>query len=421
MKAIQPLIPPLLKLVDVIARFAGDILQKLLKAVEPIIPPLLKLVTTFVDLAVKALEPLLPPLVDLVQRLLPPIVEIFQKLLDALAPILPKLGELVGVVIDFAVKALEPVIPTLTKLADVLFPALSEVLGFLLPIITDMIKWLEPFAPVLGAIAIAVGIVVAIWWIWNAALTVWAILTSPITIVILAIVAVIAAVIAIVVLVIRNFDTLKDVAIAVWNAIWGAVKAAVDFVVGFLGDMIDFVAAIPGKIWNFLKDVFRPLIDAATGAYNWVKDKVDQLVEFFVSLPDRIGKGISVIKDVILAPFKWVWNKIADGWNSTLGGLEFKVPDWVPFIGGKGWGFPKMPNWNQFGGVYSAPTLIGVGEAGRELVLPETLLRQVMREERPGPAGGGPAVVIENATFAEELDVETFLRRAAWTMATERV
>jgi hypothetical protein len=37
------------------------------------------------------------------------------------------------------------------------------------------------------------------------------------------------------------------------------------------------------------------------------------------------------------------------------------------------------------------------------------------------PARSGPAVVITNAHFASEVDVDLFMRRAAWAVQTQRI
>jgi hypothetical protein len=56
-------------------------------------------------------------------------------------------------------------------------------------------------------------------------------------------------------------------------------------------------------------------------------------------------------------------------------------------IGGEHIGFGPFPFPNipllAAGGVVDQPTLAVVGEAGREIITPETLLRQILAEQRP--------------------------------------
>lgn len=118
------------------------------------------------------------------------------------------------------------------------------------------------------------------------------ILTSPITLVI----AAIAALIAIVVLLVKNWDKVKEVA---------------------------------AKVWNGIKSVW-------SSAASWFKSKVlDPIKNGF----KFFGNGIiSYYEGIANLAIKAV-NKIIDAANK----IKFNVPDWVPVIGGKKWGFNINP------------------------------------------------------------------------------
>ena len=98
--------------------------------------------------------------------------------------------------------------------------------------------------------------------------------------------------------------------------------------------------------------------------------------------------------------FRNIFNAIATVWNNTIGKLSFKVPSWVPGIGGKGFSVPNIPliGGNEdtggrgssvpmmaAGGVVTSPTLAMIGEAGPEAVIPL---------DRLGQLGGGGNVTI---------------------------
>ena len=122
-----------------------------------------------------------------------------------------------------------------------------------------------------------------------------AFLTSPIGLVILAI----GAVIAIVALLIKNWDDVKAAAGAAWDWIKQTWQKASDW---------------------FNKHVVQPLKDLFAG----------------------LQKKIEDVWDNIWGSIKGVINKIIDGMNVLIRGLNnFKidVPDWVPVIGGKKFGF----------------------------------------------------------------------------------
>ena len=119
------------------------------------------------------------------------------------------------------------------------------------------------------------------------------------------------------------------------------------------------------------------------------------------------------INDHILGPLKGAWNGVADAINSVH--FSVHVPDWVPGIGGKGFDLdpPNVPTLAR-GGLMTGDGLV-FAHAG-EVISPAPFSATA-----PAPGRTGPAVVIENANFAERLDIETFMRRVAWTLQTQRI
>ena len=86
----------------------------------------------------------------------------------------------------------------------------------------------------------------------------------------------------------------------------------------------------------------------------------------------------------LLTVFKGVFNGIASAWNNTVGKLAFKLPDWVPGIGGKGFSMPDIPMMAD-GGIVNKATLAVIGESGPEAVIPLSKM---------GSMGGGAQVTI---------------------------
>ena len=100
-----------------------------------------------------------------------------------------------------------------------------------------------------------------------------------------------------------------------------------------------------------------------------------------------------------MAAAKAVFNGIARIWNNTVGKLSFKIPDWVPGIGGNGFSMPDIPMLAD-GGIVTAPTLALIGEAGPEAVIP---LSQM------GSMGGGGVTI--NVNGGDPQSVVDALRR----------
>jgi len=98
--------------------------------------------------------------------------------------------------------------------------------------------------------------------------------------------------------------------------------------------------------------------------------------EFVNTLFKAIKTGVEFSVDLlkgylngIMGFYKAVFNGIARAWNSTIGQLEFDVPDWVPIIGGREFSVPKIPMLAE-GGIVTGPTLAMIGERGPEAVIP---------------------------------------------------
>ena len=114
--------------------------------------------------------------------------------------------------------------------------------------------------------------------------------------------------------------------------------------------------------------------------------------EPFRTIVDKIFGGIKYwIHNVTIPAFeallgvaKTIFNGIAAIWNNTFGKLSFKIPDWVPKIGGKGFEVPNIPMLAN-GGIVNSATLAVIGEKGPEAVIPLSKM---------GDMGGGTNVTI---------------------------
>jgi hypothetical protein len=99
-------------------------------------------------------------------------------------------------------------------------------------------------------------------------------------------------------------------------------------------------------------EAFKTIVDTVFGAMRWWITNV--------TIP---------LFSTLLTTVKTVFNGIASIWNNTVGKLAFKVPRWVPGIGGKGFEMPDIPMLAE-GGIVTGPTLAMIGEAGPEAVIP---------------------------------------------------
>jgi hypothetical protein len=146
------------------------------------------------------------------------------------------------------------------------------------------------------------------------------------------------------------------------NAVWTFVKTHWPLLLAILTGPIGLAVLMIVRNWDRIKN-------AAGSVVGFVRRRFGDLVGFFSSLPGRIGGVLKSVGSFITAPFRAAFKAVASVWNNTLGRIHFKIPGWVPGIGGKGFGFPTI----DVGGLAAGGTLLSrgltwVGERGPELL-----------------------------------------------------
>lgn len=138
------------------------------------------------------------------------------------------------------------------------------------------------------------------------------------------------------------FNTIRSVGTAIWDAISGAASAV-------------WSAIKTG--WNGLWSVLKPIFDTIGKAGSAVWDGIKAAAQ-------AVGDVISGIWNGIKSVVAGIWNTIARIWNSIP---SVTIPDWVPLVGGKTFGLPKMPLLWHGGEAPNGRAL--VGEHGPEPVV----------------------------------------------------
>ncbi len=144
----------------------------------------------------------------------------------------------------------------------------------------------------------------------------------------------------------------------IWAFISGPLKAALQVLGQFIADTLGPIIRIFANLWTqvlwpalqtiarFISGTVVPILQSI-GSTMWsvlqtVGGVIGGIVGFFGDLAGRISGAISGLARAISAPFTSAFNAIKNLWNSTVGGISFTIPDWVPGLGGRGWTFPKM-------------------------------------------------------------------------------
>lgn len=254
-------------------------------------------------------------------------------------------------------------------------------------------------------------------WLATAATTAFgvamSILTSPITLVIAALAALGLGIYELV----KHWDTVKEAAGICWDwivdkwqsagewfsGIWESITSAfskfddwlqnifnMDFSKSFgsLGDIMNAYVANVKNIFGDIKNIFDGLIDFITGIFSGDWEKA------WNGIIDTFSGIFSLLADVAKAPLNLVIgfiNGLITGVQSGINAivrsvnkLSFKVPNWVPGIGGEDFGFhlpeadfSKIPYLAQGGYVKpNTPQLAMIGDNRHqgEVVAPEDKL-----------------------------------------------
>lgn len=154
---------------------------------------------------------------------------------------------------------------------------------------------------------------------------------------------------------------------------------------GVFGNIINgFVKNIENR-FNAIKRIFSGVIDFVKGVFTGDWSRAWQgVVDIFGGIMNGLGAVIKAPLNTVIS----LVNMAIDGLNK----ISFTAPDWIPGVGGKHFGvnLPKI-RYLHTGAVFDEPTLLGnntvVGDKfkgqgkQREYVLPEPLIRQVVKEE----------------------------------------
>ena len=213
------------------------------------------------------------------------------------------------------------------------------------------------------------------------------IIANPITLVIAAIVALVALIavkgdeIQAVLNKLNNW--LTNIFTKDWTEVFGSV----------LGGVLNTFSKVFGDVWEGIHNILDGVIDMIRGVFtgNWkrawegVQKVFKGVFQSFVSIAKApINLIIGLINGLVSA--------IVSGVNAVIRNinkLSWRVPDWVPLIGGSHFGFnlktftaPRIP-YLADGGVAYNPTLAMIGEYSGasnnpEIVTPQSLLQQII-------------------------------------------
>jgi TP901 family phage tail tape measure protein len=239
------------------------------------------------------------------------------------------------------------------------------------------------------------------------------------------------------------WEGIKNAIIAPINAartlltqVWNAIKK-------FVSDLWNSIKSKASEVWEGIKNAVMTPINSAkkllSDAWNSIKETATNL---WSGLKTKAGEIWEGIKTAVMTPINSVkkllsdvWNGItktaSDAWNGlkkTASDIFSKVKDAIlaPFknlhiplphfsfsikhtkIAGINVPYPDVSvNWYKQGGIFTRPSIIGVGEAGTEVVAPLDELESMLTDalKKMNMQSSAPTVIVQNMTVRNDEDI----------------
>ncbi len=192
------------------------------------------------------------------------------------------------------------------------------------------------------------------------------------------------------------FNAIKTAIDTVWNAvktatatIWNGIKSAVESVWNGIKStatsVFDSIKTKISEVWNNIKST-------TSSVWNAVKDSIEKPIN---AARDAVSNAINKIKSILSTPLSFPKIKLPH--FKITGQFSLKPPS-VPHFG---------VDWYDKGGIFSSPSIIGVGEKRPEFVGALEDLRQLIGDEMDKRSNGGEILITgNNFQVREERDIK---------------
>jgi phage-related protein len=354
---------------------------------------------------------------------------------------------------DFQATAGAALLPFLDKLTTAftgLFSFISANSGWLIPLVAGFVALVGGLMAVMKVIELVKGAVAAfrvVWMLLNSSF-----LASPLGLIIVGIVALIAVIVLIATKTTwfqTIWATVTRFMSSAWNATVGAIVGVWNSAWSSISGVFNRIQAIAASVLGWIRGNWPLLLAVLTGPFGIAVATIIRfwgpITGFFSGIVSAIGGVFSRVIGLITAPFATAFAIVRGIVDAALGGIRAAVSAVTSFVS-SGIGVAKA-TYNTFARGWNAIQVTmpsvdthipGVGKVGGfTLGLPDLPMLArggyVMREglayvhaaEVVTPAGQagrtGPAVTIEHAHFAAEVDVDLFVRRLGWYLQTQRI
>ena len=205
------------------------------------------------------------------------------------------------------------------------------------------------------------------------------------------------------------WDGIKEIFSGIWGAIKNLLSGIWEAIKSIISGTLAVIRTVISSILNTVKTIFSTSFNAVkttvTTIFNAIKSTITTVlgtIQTGINISLNTIKTVfstvfTTIKNTVTDIFNSIWSSIKGVINSIIGGVEgmsnavvdginivikalnnlsFDIPDWVPGMGGKTFGFnipilstvslPRLAT----GGIVDKATPLIAGEAGREAIVP---------------------------------------------------
>lgn len=177
-----------------------------------------------------------------------------------------------------------------------------------------------------------------------------------------------------------NGTTILKITSLVWDSIKTVISTVINLVLGILKTVMQVITGDWRGAWETIKKtlstVWEGIKTLISNQLSIIKTLLTTAWDFIKGATQKVFSGIKTtilgIWDGIVAGIKGAVNLIIGAINSmikAMNRIKFSIPDWVPNIGGKSWGFniPTIPKLAAGGNIIRAGSTL-VGENGPEIL-----------------------------------------------------
>lgn len=221
------------------------------------------------------------------------------------------------------------------------------------------------------------------------------------------------------------FTSIKDFLNNIWNGIKSVFTNSLNTIKSGVTSGWNGIKNITTTVWNSIKtiiaNVWNGIKSVVTSSVNGVKNIVASIWNSIKNVTTSVWNGIKTAITTPINSARDIVKKAVDsiyGFFKNLRIPEIKIPKIkLPHFSLRGEFSlmpPKVPkfdvNWYAQGGIFNAPSIIGVGEAGTEAVLPIDRLDEIIAKSIKKAQGlgetNGLTVHIEKFINNTEKDIE---------------